>query len=96
MQSTKIRAFKSSYKRKSCGVSHICVLVPLLFLISLMISLKLPLFMLLYLLMILTFTCSTLVLMFFRQLSTFNYVKLTTGLEPTNFLLITIGLTLCC
>jgi len=31
----------------------------------------------------------------FRQLSTLNYVKLTTGLEPTNFLLTKLRLTLC-
>jgi len=35
--------------------------------------------------MILIFTCQTPVLMFFTQLFTLNYVKLTTGLEPANF-----------
>jgi len=55
-----------------------------------MISLKLPLFILLYLLMILILICQTSILMFFRQLSNLNYVKLTTGSEPTHFLLTTI------
>jgi len=58
------------------------------FLFTLMISIKLPLFILLYLLVILSFICPPLVLMFFRQLSTLNYVKFTTGSESTNFLLI--------
>jgi len=34
-------------------------------------------------------------LMFFRQLLTLNYVKLTTGWEPTSFLLTAIRLILC-
>jgi len=57
--------------------------------------LKLPLLILLYLLMISTFICPALVLLFFRKLSTLNYVKVTTGLEPRKFFLITIRLILC-
>jgi len=53
-------------------------------------------FILLYLLLMSTFICPTLVLIFFGQLSTLNYVKLTTGLEPTNFLSTTVKLILCC
>jgi len=54
-----------------------------------------PIFILLYLLMILIFICQSPVLMFFRQLLTLNYVKLTTGWEPTSFFLTTIKLILC-
>ena len=46
---------------------------------TLTISQKFPLLILLYLLMILIFICQTPVLMFFRQLLTLNYEKLTTG-----------------
>ena len=92
MQYTKIGAFKSSYKRVSCRV----VLFHLYFsLFTLTISQKLPLFILLCLLMILISICRIPVLMFFRQLLTLNYVKLTTGREPTSFLLTTIRLILC-
>jgi len=38
--------------------------------------------------------CQTPVLMFFRQLLTLNYVKLTTGWEPTNLLITTVRLIL--
>jgi len=72
-----------------CSSTAVC---PCLYfsLFTLMILRKLPLFILLYLLMIWLFICQTHVLMFFRQLSPLNYVKLTTGVEPTNFLLTTI------
>ena len=88
MQCTKIGAFKTSYKRLSCGVPQGSVILPL-------ISQKLPLFILLSLLMILSSICQIPVLMFFRQLLTLNYVKFTTGWGPTNFLLTAIRLILC-
>ena len=87
MQCTKIGAFKSSHKRISCGLPQGSVIAPLLYLIYINDVTQAPSFILLYLLMILIFICQTPVLMFFRQLSTLNYVKLTTGLEPTNFIL---------
>jgi len=78
MQCTKIREFKFSYKRISYGVPQgrfrLCFS-----LFTLTISQKHLLFILLYLLMILIFTCQIPPLMFFRQLLTLNYVKLTTG-----------------
>jgi len=58
-------------------------------LITFIILRKHPLFILLYLLMILIFICQTPGLMFFGQLPTLNYAKLTTGLEQTSFLLTT-------
>jgi len=64
-------------------------------LFTLTISQKLSLFILLYLLMILISICQIPVLIFFKQLLTLNYVKLTTGWEPTSFLLRTIRLILC-
>jgi len=79
MQCTKTGAFKSLYKRISCGAPQGSVISPLLFLITLTISQKLLYFTLLYLLMILISICQIPVLMFFRELLTLNYVKLTTG-----------------
>jgi len=64
-------------------------------LFTLTISQKLHLFILLYLVMIFISICQIPVLMFFRQLLTLNYVKLTTGWEPTSFLLTTVRLILC-
>jgi len=95
MQCNKIGAFKSSYKRISCRVTQGIVISPLLSLSTLTISQKLLLFILLYLLMILISICQTPVLMSFRQRLTLNYVKSTTGWEPTNFLLITVRPILC-
>jgi len=79
MQCNKIGSFKCLYQKILCGVPQGSVISALLFLITLMISQKVPVFIPLYLLMILILTCQTPVLMFFRQLSTLNYVKLTTG-----------------
>jgi len=95
MQCTKIRAFKSSYKRISCGSPRVVLFRLYFSLFTLTISQKLPLFILPYLLMILMSICQFPVLMFYRQLLTLNYVKLTTGGEPTSFLLTTIRLILC-
>ena len=79
MQCTKIGEFKSSYKRISCRVAQGSGISPLLFLIYINDIKKHPLFILLYLLMILISICQIYLLMFFRQLLTLNYVKLTTG-----------------
>ena len=79
MQCTKIGEFKSSYKRISCGVPQGSVISPLLFLIDINDITKASSFILLYLLMILISICQIPLLMFFRQLLTLNYVKLTTG-----------------
>jgi len=95
MQCTKIREFKSSYKRISCGVPQGSVISPCFSLFTLTISQKHSFFILLYLLMILISICQIPLVMFFRQLLTLNYVKLTTGWEPTSFLLTTIRLILC-
>jgi len=78
-QCTKIGEFKSSYKRISCGVPRVVLFRLCFSLFTFTISQKHPLFILLYLLMILISICQTPLLMFFRQLLTLNYVKLTTG-----------------
>ena len=95
MQCTKIGEFKSSYKRISCGVPQGSAIRLCFSLFTLTISQKHPPFILLYLLMILIFIYQIPPLMFFRQLLTLNYVQLTTGWEPTSFLLTTIKLILC-
>ena len=95
MQCTKIGDLNLHIKEYLAGslraVSfHLCFS-----LLTLTISQKHSLFKLLYLLMILISICQIPLSMFFRQLLTLNYVKLTTGWEPTSFLLTTVRLILC-
>ena len=78
-QCTKIGEFKSSCKSISCGSLRVVLFRLCFSLFTLTISQKHPLFILVYLLMILISICQIPLLMFFRQLLTLNYVKLTTG-----------------
>jgi len=96
MQCTKIGAFKSSYKRISCRDPQRNVISPLIFLIYVNnITTASSFHTIPYLLMISISICQTPALIFYRQLLTLNCAKLTTGWEPTSFLLTTIRLILC-
>jgi len=88
MQCTKIGLLNLHTKRYLVGSLEVVSLCLYFYIFTSMISFfKLLLFKLLYLLMLLTFViCTTPILIFLRQLSTLNNVKLTTGLGPTNFL----------
>ena len=95
MQCTKIGHLNPHTKGYLAGSLRVVLFHLCFSLFTLTISQKLPLFILLYLLMILISICQIPVLMFFRQLLTLNYVKWTTGWEPTSFLLTTIRRILC-
>ena len=79
MQCTKIGAFKSSYKRISCGVPQCSVISPLHFLSYINDIAKASSFHTTLFADDIISTCQIPLLMFFRQLLTLNYVKLTTG-----------------
>jgi len=85
MQRTKLGVLKASYKQISCTSLKVVSSRLYFYLFASMISPKLPLLVLLHLLIILTFVCPTLVLIFFRQLSTLKSVKLTTDLSQQTF-----------
>ena len=79
MQCTKIGAFNLHTKGYLAGSLRVVLFRLCFSLFTLTISQKHPLFILLYLLMILISICQIPLLMFFRQLLTMNYVKLTIG-----------------
>ena len=104
MQCTKIWAFKSSYKKTSCRVSQIWWL----FITRVKVASSRLCFPYLhkwylwsfpfsyyFICNIINLHITTLVLMFFRQPSTLNCVKLTTCWDPTHFFLITTTLGVC-
>ena len=104
MQCTKIGAFKSSYKRISCGVPQGSVIPPLLFLIYINDITKASYFHTTLFPDDINLNMSnssfnvlqtTVNHLFIHTSWTLNCVKLTTGWEPTSFLLTTIRLLLC-